>query len=57
MGPLHVDELTFSWGWNFIPGWIFLGYMNTLARVENKNISTQAEVKNTISSVFIRHDI
>ena len=47
MWPLHVDELSFSRGWNFIPGWIFLGYINTLIRVENKNISIQAEVKNT----------
>ena len=34
----------------------FLCYMNTSPRVENKNISTQAEIKNTICSMFIRHD-
>ena len=31
--------------------------MNTSTRVENKNISTQAELKNTISSMFIGHNI
>ena len=34
----------------------FLCYMNTSPRVENKNISTRAEIKNTICSMFIRHD-
>ena len=36
---------------------ICLGYMNTSTRVENKNISTRAKIKNTICSMFIRHDI
>ena len=36
---------------------IILGYMDTSTRVENKNISTRAELKNTICSMFIRHDI
>ena len=31
--------------------------MNTSTRVENKDISTRAEIKNTICSMFIRHDI
>ena len=53
-GPLHVDELKFSRGKTFIPGWI---YFRLHGRVENKNISTRAELKNTIRSMFIRHDI
>ena len=36
---------------------IFLCYMSTSIRVENKNISTRAELRNTICSMFIRHDI
>ena len=48
-GPLHVDEFKFS------PDEIFLGYMNTLTRAENKNISTRAEIKNTICNIFIHH--
>ena len=35
---------------------ICLGYMNASTRVENKNISSQVEIKNTICSVFILHD-
>ena len=31
---------------------ICLGYMSTSTRVENKNISTRAEIKNTICSMF-----
>ena len=30
--------------------------MNTSTGVENKNISTRAEIKNTICTMFIRHD-
>ena len=30
--------------------------MNTSTHVENKNISIQAEIKNIICSIFIRHD-
>ena len=35
---------------------ICLGYMNTSTCIEN-NISTWAEIKNTICSMFICHDI
>ena len=35
---------------------IFLGYMNTSTHIENKNFSTEAELKNTICSMVIRHD-
>ena len=48
-GALHVDELKFRRGWNF------LGYMDSSTRVENKKISTRAEIKNTICSMFVRH--
>ena len=56
-GALHVEELEFSPGWNFIGVEFFLGYMSTSTRVENKNSSTQVEIKNTICSIFIRHDL
>ena len=56
-GPLHVDELKFNPGRNFIRAEIILGYMDTSTRVEDKNISTRAELKNTIFSMFIRHDM
>ena len=57
-GPFQVDELKFSSGRNFIM-WaeIILGYMDISTRVENKSISSRAELKNTISSMFIRHNI
>ena len=48
-GPLHVDKLKFN------PGLKLHEHFTT--RVENKNISTRAEIKNTIYSMFIRHDI
>ena len=38
-------------------GLIFLDYINTSTYVENKNISTWAEIKKTISSIFISHDL
>ena len=36
---------------------LFLSSMNTSTRVEIKNISTWAEIKNTICSIFMRHDL
>ena len=36
---------------------IILGYMDTSTRVENKNNSTRAELKNTNCSMFVSHDI
>ena len=50
-GLLHADELKFSLGRNFILIW------NTSTRIKNRNLSTGAELKNTICSIFIRHDI
>ena len=36
---------------------IILGYMDTSTRVKDKIIPTRDELKNTIFSMFIRHDI
>ena len=47
-GPLHVDKLKFN------PGLKLHEHFTT--RVENKNISTRAEIKNTIYSMFMRHE-
>ena len=56
-GTLHVDELKFRPGRNFTRAETISGYMDTSTRVEDKNISTWAELKNIIFSMFIRHDI
>ena len=36
---------------------MFLGYISTSVRVENKNISTRAEIKSIICGIFIPHDL
>ena len=57
-GPLHVDELKFNLGRNFIPDWNFFRlHEHFNFNIDNKNLSTGAELKNTICSMFIRHDI
>ena len=56
-GPLHVDQLKFSRVEVSSRAETILGYMDTSTRVENKNISAPAELKNAVCIMFIRHDI
>ena len=56
-GPLHVDELKFSLGWNFIPGWIlFRLYEHLKTRIFQRGLKSKAPFAVCFTSWYINEN-